>query len=370
MAVETIVQPGAASGVAPDNYLDSQRAAVTVPDRNNYQVDKYMYPNDLFADGASNYVMFYINISENSKLVKESSNLLSGDVPNNTRGELIGKNVDAAVYASGAIQGALGGGIAGKIVNNRGTAGAAIGGGVGVGAAAIVGSQASFQRPMKRLTTAIALHVPNQLLTSYRMNWSDEEMGLTGALAALSTNPEISRKLQQFSENKSGSSAVDAASEIAKGAGSAIASVVLQQDAALSAFSGLAANPRKEQLFKSVDFRRFTMEYQFSPRSAQEANNVKEIIRLFKYHMHPEFKDPSSFLYIYPSEFEIFVYTGTQENQNIHRFTTSVLTELTVNYTPNGNFTTFADGTPTQINVNMSFVEIALLNKERIQEGF
>jgi len=93
------------------------------------------------------------------------------------------------------------------------------------------------------------------------------------------------------------------------------------------------------------------------------------IIREFKYHMHPEFKDANQFLYIYPSEFDIFYYQGAQENLNIHKHTSCVLTEMNLNYTPNGNFTTFDNGMPTQINMTLTFRELALLSKETVKEG-
>jgi hypothetical protein len=46
---------------------------------------------------------------------------------------------------------------------------------------------------------------------------------------------------------------------------------------------------------------------------------------------------------------------------------TAVLTNMSVNYTPNGQFTTFGgemDGMPTHINITMTFKELGLLSKE------
>ena len=57
--------------------------------------------------------------------------------------------------------------------------------------------------------------------------------------------------------------------------------------------------------------------------------------------MHPEFKDASNFIYIYPSEFDIEYCFGEGQNQKIHRISSCVLTEMNVNYSPNGVFSTF-----------------------------
>ena len=89
----------------------------------------------------------------------------------------------------------------------------------------------------------------------------------------------------------------------------------------------------------------------------------------FKYHMHPEYKDTTGFLFLYPSEFDIVYYHGAEENLNIHRHTSCVLTDLTVNYSPNGVFNTFSDGMPTEIAVQMNFKELTILTKELIQDG-
>jgi hypothetical protein len=138
---------------------------------------------------------------------------------------------------------------------------------------------------------------------------------------------------------------------------------------ALSAKLGIAANPKKEQVFRGLDFRTFTFDYQFFPRSPNEAKQVLDIIETFKYHMHPEFKSEHHFVWIYPSEFDILYYNNGKENEHLHKHTSCVLESMNVNYTPNGSFTTFANGMPTQINMSLQFKELLLLSKEQIRKG-
>ena len=85
---------------------------------------------------------------------------------------------------------------------------------------------------------------------------------------------------------------------------------------------------------------------------------------MFKHHMLPEFKDEAKFLYIYPSEFNIKYYKGSDENKYIEKQMTAVLTRVNVDYTPNGQFNTFANGMPTQINLTLSFRELSVPTKE------
>jgi hypothetical protein len=85
--------------------------------------------------------------------------------------------------------------------------------------------------------------------------------------------------------------------------------------------------------------------------------------------MHPEFKDANNFVYVYPSEFDIEYFINGSPNDNLNRISSCVLTEMNVNYSPNGVFSTFPDGTPTQINLTLNFVELETLTKERIEAG-
>jgi hypothetical protein len=43
---------------------------------------------------------------------------------------------------------------------------------------------------------------------------------------------------------------------------------------------------------------------------------------------------------------------------------------MSVVYSPQGVFSSFDDGMPSQINVQMTFKELALLSKESIKDGF
>ena len=229
-----------------------------------------------------------------------------------------------------------------------------------------------FSRPQKRLKSVIALHVPNQLSIRSSAGWGEEET--FGIQALIQGGDAAYRALEDAGKalaNKNVEGAKNSIVEGAKGISTIVANMALKGPGggALSALTGLAPNPMKEQIFKGVDFRTFNMEYQFAPRSIEESDNVNRIIKAFKYHMHPEFKDANNFLFLYPSEFDIEYYHQGIENLNIHRHTSCVLTEMNVNYTPNGNFSTFREGRPTQINVSLTFRELTILTKELIAEG-
>jgi len=333
-----------------------------------YEVNNYMYPSDLMApDGryGGNYAIFYINVVEDSKLFDDKSVQTVNDLTPRDSGDLDAmKLTNNQLIGANAAVNTLAGLVGGSIAFGKGLTGAAKGaalanvGTVGVGVAATLAPDT--KRAKKRLKTAIALHIPNQLSIRYGMQWSEDD---TAALAmAAAGGSEIMKALDEGGNTK----------DVTDVGAAIIANIALSkgpQAAANSKALGLAANPKKEQIFKGVDFRTFAFDYQFYPRSPEEAQNVLNIIEQFKYHMHPEFKDTNNFIYVYPSEFDVFYYQGGNENLNLHRHTSCVLTEMNINYTPNGSFTAFANGMPTQINVTLAFRELALLSKEKIKDG-
>ena len=334
-----------------------------------YDIAQYSYPSDLYSNRGEyggNYAIFYINVSTDSKLIKQDKAETVGDYPPRDQGDMVAMGLTGAQLATantvtGAVEGAIGGGL--LTGNVKGAAkGAAVGAGTGLVTGAIIGAQMS--RSQKRLKTAIALHIPNNLSINYGVSWSEEDTaGLAMGGAIAQQGWELAKAIGSLGKSNN--------SDVSGTVGGIATNIALSKGpngAGNSVASGLAANPKKEQVFKGVNFRSFSFDYKFFPRNSTEAQNILNIIREFKYHMHPEFKDGNNFVYIYPSEFDIFYYQNGEENLNLHRHTSCVLTDMSVNYTPNGMFNTFADGMPTQIDVTLSFRELALLTKEKVKD--
>lgn len=354
-----------------------------------YNIGSTSYPNDLFSNQneyGGNYVIFYINIQDDSKFAPtEDGTIIKDEIPARLRGDTVGMNLSgkeatAAAGLATAVPVAAGSGVA-RMASGQGIVGttdkatgvrssgaifsafkdgAKAGAVTALGGAVVGANAANMSRQQKRLSKAIALHVPNQLSIRYTTQWQDEDTFAFQAGA-------IGARMMQGDATPQNWKGMGAAASIATSLALSKTPVV---GGGLSAASGLAANPKKEQVFKNVNFREFSFDYQFSPRSSDEAKAVKEIIQLFKFHMHPEYKDYNNFIYIYPSEFDIFYYQNGKENLNLHRHTSCVLKDMSVNYTPNGMFNTFADGMPTQINITLSFVELAILTKQNIKDNF
>lgn len=329
----------------------------------SYNLSQHTYPINLFDEQyGGNYVIFYINTSTESTLVSSGGASVRDAPGNRNRGVLSGKYTKEGAIATSAVGGGIAGSAIGQVFGGGGGPGGLLGAGLGAGGAAAIAGGVSGQLtpPQKRLNTAIALHMPNQLGIRYGVQYEEENMAGFEMLA------------------KGGETLVQALGGDVSGAGGTVQSIVaslavtagVPGAGATARAAGVAPNPKKEQVFKGVDFRSFQFQYQFFPRNKKEADNILEIIHAFKYHMHPEYKDGDGFLFIYPSEFDIVYYAGNSPNPHLHKHTSCVLRDMQVNYTPQGQFNSFKQGMPSQINVDMTFLELGILTKDEIGEGF
>lgn len=134
---------------------------------------------------------------------------------------------------------------------------------------------------------------------------------------------------------------------------------------ALLAEDGLLSNSKMEVRFTGFTFRKFSFSYQFAPKSQAESEIVRDIIETFRYYALPELTLGSMY-YIMPSEFEIYFMQGQRDNPNIPKVTTSVLENVSVNYSPNSVWSTLPNGANLAINMTLNFVELELVDRSRV----
>lgn len=356
------------------DYVDKVQNEYANPATGELVVDRYnvrytQYPSDLGEPDLKHFVLFNINVRGKSKLdeslrlfeVKRdpnSANLsreqLGADSIRNVTAAAAGTAAGVAVTALADTAAKAFGktGSTAKVVTKVAGAGA----GVAVGAATLA-SDLLKPDTMHRITDAIALHLENPPTVKYNMNYANKDLGtLLGALGG--------GLFDSKGAVKSGEAAAALGASLAKLPGAFGAADV---QSAMSAASGTALNPFKETVFESVDFRSFGFKYKFFPKSKQESDAVFNIINLFKEHMHPQLSEGKLF-FIYPSEFQITYYYGSGENPYFHKFRPCALESLEVTY-GGEQFSSFKDGTPTEINLSMTFRELEILTRNMIREG-
>ena len=120
-------------------------------------------------------------------------------------------------------------------------------------------------------------------------------------------------------------------------------------------------NPNMEMLFSGPSVRSFQFLFKFTPRNQQESTEVKQIIRQFKQNMMPRFK--GTFLKA-PNIFELSYRKGAGMHPFLNRFKLCALTNCSTTYTGDGTYTTYHDGTPVSMTMNLSFQELTPVYNE------
>ena len=117
-----------------------------------------------------------------------------------------------------------------------------------------------------------------------------------------------------------------------------------------------------ELLFTGPKLRSFTFAFKFTPRFSKEAEEVRQIIRAFKKHSSP--RKGGNFLKT-PNIFQIrYLGEGGQNHQFLNRFKLCALTNMTVNYTGDGVYATYDDGTPVSSIMTLTFNELTPVYNE------
>lgn len=304
-------------------------------DPSKYEVKHHQYPEDLtgtddkgWAGYGGHRVVFFINVVGGGKIAMETRDQTI-DLPQSRYKQHSGDKLK-------------------NMVNPNGTATKDDG---------IVDKVLKVTNPNRRLKTAISLYIPESLTKSYNVGWGEEDLMGGEAIA-------------QFMLGAAGKT--DLASKAAgmwdagvkAGAGYKATKILNDMKYVQKAAGVSPGNAKAELLFKNVDFGQFSFDYRFAPRSESEAANILNIIRTFRHHMLPEYMDDADFLFIYPSEFEVRYYNRDRENDFLERHMTAVLKSMTINYNPNGQFMTFANGMPTHINMTLQFAELGLPTKK------
>jgi len=239
-------------------------------------------------------------------------------------------------------------------------------------------NQAGFMRTIRRTKDTIALYMPDTLAFTQNQNYGQVGFG-GGLLAAAAAGASALNRFKGMPADK-------IANELGQNLTPFLAAAL--QDPQLKALAtgafGTVVNPQLEAVYTTPDFRSFSFEFMFYPRSQREALEVHEIIRLFKFHQAPEVLSSKfaggvgGFFLVPPSEFDIQFYYNGRENPNIPRISTCALTSMSVDYSPNG-FATYetlsskptvgGTGTPVAMRMNLQFKELEILTKSNFRKS-
>ena len=370
----------------------------------NYLGDNRRYPSDLGNADKGHYMMFYINVQErsigqNPALKNSLDPNATNEVPSNNGFFDAGKSL---IKSGVEVFQSLGVKLDNSVSTTSQDAEAQEGGFYGQSSSSVdiirksksfmaqgvkhttesgLLKRSNFFRTTKRTKDSIALYMPDTLTFDYKQGFNTttsvtKDLGLPGGLIQAGAS-----LIDQLKSNASGLEKLGNMSPFAAEAVKSKFGGDTLFTALTSATGGaLAVNPQLEVIYQSPSFRNFRFQFMFYPRSEKEASDVLDIIDLFRYHQAPEIMSSSYGRYLIPpSEFDIKFYYNGVENTNIHSIGNCVLTDVALDFAPNGyqSYETLSNvpqkgktGMPVAIRMDLSFQETEIQTKSSLRNEY
>lgn len=220
----------------------------------------------------------------------------------------------------------------------------------------------SLNRYSDTRTASIALPIPEGVQTQYAQDYGDISMtsafGLTGFAAQALAEPKFMQKNDPY--------LTELATRLASGVlGSSEDLTNLINFGA----TGRVINPQLEMLYRSPLFREFVFDFRLVPRSRDDARRISDIVRNFKYYSSPSFCGTTTGRYYVPPAKIAFTFFNSEGNFNdaLFRSKQCVITNLSVDYAPNG-YATHDDDYPVETRMQLTLRETAMITREDINE--
>ena len=245
---------------------------------------------------------------------------------------------------------------------------------------------AANRESLKNPKYQIILPIPQQLSDISAIDWTDgtlnplEAYGLAatasiidsgkdGILDAADTAKKVVQALFATGSEALKDSKVQSAI-IASLSGAAVGNLggTVTPSQIIARATGQVFNPNLELLFNGVNLRVFPFTFEFFPRNRDEAEEVKLILRRLKYSMLPEKGGAAGLFIKAPYIFQLEYMKGRDKHPFLNRFKPMALTNMSVNYTGSNTYSTFYDGSPTHIKVQLLFKELNPIYKEDYDE--
>ena len=130
--------------------------------------------------------------------------------------------------------------------------------------------------------------------------------------------------------------------------------------------TGKIMNPNLELLFSGPNLRTFNYNYQFTPREDREAKEIRSIIKFFKKNMAP-IRKGKLFLES-PNVFKLkYIFKNGGQHPFLNKIKLCALQSFNVQYTPDGSYMTYDDGSMTSYTASMTFQELNPIYSDEIE---
>lgn len=245
----------------------------------------------------------------------------------------------------------------------------------------------------------VTLPIPNELSEMNQVGWGEDNLsGITASLMGAGTgivkdlssfnaqglidqvrglggilgSPAVQTRLKQFLT-------ANTSAEVLKKIG-----LNVNPEAYINRVTGAAINTNLELLFNGPKLRPFSLSFKMSPRSKDEAENIRSIVKFFKKGMSPKRSRNSDVMYFLgsPNVFKVKFTKGKstlddplniKDLDSIGRFKTCALVSCGINYTPDGVYAAYNDpkvgSHPVAITITLSFIELTPIFNDEYEDS-
>ena len=266
----------------------------------------------------------------------------------------------------------------------------------------------------RKLDDDILMYMPQDVSTSMSTSWGGKEITNTAALALrgyanLTTGGDITDAIKAVGSGVPG---------FAKGLPSSVAAGLVNMglnatgvqtnlgiNDILGGTAGVITNPNTEMLFGGPSIRNIGFKFKMAARSEREARNMLTICRRFQHHASAKFGATSPIIggiikglsnlgnktqdkkskiskdeiksfadsnnFISVPDLCLFKYmTGNNVNTYLNQYKACALTNVDVNFTPDGSYSTLVGGYPSAVELTVGLVETKIIYQGEIDTNY
>ena len=237
----------------------------------------------------------------------------------------------------------------------------------------------------------IVMYMPEDISTGFRGNWGGKAFstvgaGILGAAGQTGLDSKLTTGFGTMTDAAQRALGLTSAKVLQK-AVKAAGGDQLDNNDVFGSISGAIMNPNTELLYQSVDMRNFMLKFKLVPRNEDESETINAIVKTFKACTLPH-RDPgqvmgqnrpendqnkgvvAGFIGV-PNLCKVSFMRGADVHAVLPKYKMLAVTQVDVNYTPDGAYATYNDpaAQPVAVELSINFQETKINFAEEVLSG-